>query len=364
MSIIIKNVTNPAYEGCDRVVVLNEDRPIRLLQLTDMQVIDGSQRRTPDRIRIDEINAWTRENFDAQLGNHIRSVITQTNPDVIFITGDIVYGSFDDSGEALSWFVALMESFDIPWAPVFGNHDNESKMGVKWQCELLENSKNCLFARGNVTGNGNYTVGIAYGDTLKRIMYMTDSNGCGDCSDPEVTSAQGIYPDQLARIKECSEKIKEAQGDAVKGMMAFHIPIKEFSVASKDKGYEINAPHYTLGVTVKAKDGDFGSKYETEHGIDCGDMFSFLKYCGIDSVYTGHYHKNNTKIVYNDITWVYGLKTGQYDYHTAGSIGGTLIIDDLSVLAVTHVPSLVPLASYPGGAAMFKGFFAEDKVIL
>ena len=362
MNEIIKE--NVLFNGCDTVVMLDRDHPIRMLQLTDMQVIDGSQRRTPDRIRIDEINAWTRENFDIQLGNHIRSVVTQTAPDVIFITGDMVYGSFDDSGEAFMWFVDLMESFGIPWAPVFGNHDNESARGVKWQCELLEGSKNCLFKRGSVSGNGNYTVGIACGGKLKRVMYMTDSNGCSDCSDPEVIGAQGIYPDQLERIRVSAEAIRVQNGEAVKGMMAFHIPVKEFALASREKGYENDSPHYTLGVSLAPKDGDFGSKYETEHSIDCGDMVAFFKENGIDSVFAGHYHTNNTRILHNGILYVYGLKTGQYDYHVAGCIGGTLIVDRGQTLEVTHVPSLIPLAPYPGGARMFRGFFAEDKVIL
>lgn len=350
------------FDGCDVAVVLDSDRPIRLLQLTDMQVIDGSQRRFPDRIRIDEINAWTPENFDIQLGNHIRSVVTQTNPDVIFITGDMVYGSFDDSGESFKWFVSLMESFGIPWAPVFGNHDNESKRGVKWQCELLEGSKNCLFKRGSVTGNGNYTVGIAVGDTLKRVMYMTDSNGCSDCSDPEVVKAEGIFPDQLERIRESSRRIKASQGRPVKGLMAFHIPTKEFTEVEKRKGYP---EKYVIGVDVPSKDGDFGFHLDGNiRSVDMGDGFAFMKECGIDSVFVGHYHSICTRILCEDILWVYGLKTGQYDSHTPGSLGGTLIIDGDGLPEIIHVPALVHLAPYPGQARIFNGFFAEDKVIL
>lgn len=64
--------------------------------------------------------------------------VAQAYPDLIIITGDIVYGSFDDSGATLRWMCKLLDSFEIPWAPVFGNHDNESKMGVAWQCRQLE----------------------------------------------------------------------------------------------------------------------------------------------------------------------------------------------------------------------------------
>ena len=138
---ILKGEENNAFAGCDFVVSLSEDRintKIKILQLTDMQVIDSSQRRTPDRIRADEIAAWDPKNFDAQCGNHIRSLIAQTKPDLIIMTGDIVYGSFDDNGTTLDWFCNLMDSFKIPWAPTFGNHDNESRKGVDWQCARLK----------------------------------------------------------------------------------------------------------------------------------------------------------------------------------------------------------------------------------
>ena len=175
MSEIIKGGKD--FDGCDFVLRLDSDRKntkIKLLQITDMQIIDSLQRRTPERLRIDEVNAWKPENFDSMCGNQIRSLVVQTKPDLIFITGDIIYGSFDDSGTTLEWFCGFMDSLEIPWAPVFGNHDNESAKGVKWQCEQFEKSKYCIFARGNVSGNSNYTVGIAVGDELVRVLHMLD----------------------------------------------------------------------------------------------------------------------------------------------------------------------------------------------
>ena len=82
---VIKDIPSQ-FEGCD-FVIQTEKTKIKLLQLTDMQIIDSFQRRTPDRLRIDEINAWNPANFDAQCGNQIRSLVTQTKPDLIFITG-------------------------------------------------------------------------------------------------------------------------------------------------------------------------------------------------------------------------------------------------------------------------------------
>lgn len=95
---IIRNTENTVFRGCDFVVKFHEERKddIRILQITDMQAIDSSQSRTPDRLRPDEIAAWASERFDAQCADHIRALIAQTRPDLIIITGDVVYGSFDD----------------------------------------------------------------------------------------------------------------------------------------------------------------------------------------------------------------------------------------------------------------------------
>ncbi len=356
--------------GCDFIVNLPCDRKgtkIKLLQITDMQMIDSNQMRTPDRLRIDEINAWAPQNLDAVCGNHIRALVAQTEPDLIFITGDIVFGSFDDNGTTLEWFCDLMDSFEIPWAPVFGNHENESKKGVKWQCEQFENSKWCVFKRGNVSGNSNYTVGIAVGDDLVRVLHMLDSNGCY-CEDPEVLYTPGIFPDQIELIKKNTKAITEVYNKNIPAFCAFHIPTWEFFDAEVKNGYAKTLEDmYTIGVDVPKKNGDFGFKMERYAPIQPENEVGFLdtmKECNVQAVFAGHCHGINTCIYYEGIKWVFGLKTGGYDYHVPGQLGGTLITIDGSDFDVVHTPALVPHAPFPGGAAIFKNFFAEDKFII
>ncbi len=360
---IIKNTEGTVFDGCDFVVKTSENRKIRLLQITDMQVIDSTQRRTPDRLRADEIKAWLPENFDALFGNHVRALVAETHPDLIFITGDITYGSFDDSGSTFTKICELMDSFSIPWAPVFGNHDNESKMGVKWQCELFEKCEYCLFKRGSVSGNGNYTVGIAVNDKLVRVLHMLDSNGCKNSSDPEVVKEKGIYPDQLELVRSNTGRIEAAQGCPVPAFAAFHIPTASFIEAEIKKGYSKDgSTSYTIGVDTEAKDRDFGCKDEdiTKYAIKSDDSFtSLLRECHVNGVFAGHLHKTNTCIEYGGIRWVFGLKTGQYDYHNIGQTGGTLITLEDGDFEVCHVPSLVVHGRYPRLANMFKELFAE-----
>ena len=361
---IIKHTIPHAFQGCDAVVQLDGDRAgteIRLLQLTDMQMIDAAQRRTPDRIRPDEIEAWLPERVDALCGDHIRSLIAQTHPDMIFITGDVTYGSFDDTGRSLVWFCELMDSFKIPWAPVFGNHDNESRMGVDWQCEQLEKSSYCLFKRGNVSGNGNYTVGVAVGECLVRVLHLMDSNGCGGGKDGEVVKEQGIFADQWAQIHDHTAAIAAAQGRVVPAFFGCHFPLEGFRLAEEAKGYRTaERDQYTIGVDVPASDGDFGCKREWFNVIksEC-DLIPFLHEHGIEAVFAGHCHSINTCISYEGIRWSFGLKTGQYDYHVPGQVGGTLVRLNGDHFDIQHVPSLVPYSPYPVGAPMFNGFFAK-----
>lgn len=324
-------------------IVQKKKARFKILQITDMQWIDAAQQRTPDRLAQDEQWAWPTHRVEALCGNQIRSLVAQTKPDLIITTGDNVYGSFDDNGSMLERFCTLMDSFEIPWAPVFGNHDNESAMGVDWQCRRLEESKYCLFKQGAVTGNGNYGIGIAEGERLIRLLHMVDTNGR--------LCPKGIYPDQLEQIRERAARHPEA-----KGMMAFHIPVQGFAEAERAKGYE---DYYTIGVDYPAAQGDFGFKYEPLKPIEL-DLIPLLKECRIDGVFAGHCHRIATHISYEGIRWVFGLKTGQYDYHLPGSTGGTLITLEGEDFTVQYVPSMTPCAPYPASMPMFKNFFAEE----
>ena len=299
---------------------------IKILQITDMQVIDGHQRRYPERLTGWTLTEWVPENDEKNIYAHIRCLVDKTSPDLIIITGDIIYGEFDDSGRSFEKFVQFMDSLAIPWAPVFGNHDNESDKGVQWQCEQFENAKYALFARGNIYGNGNYTIGIFRDEKLERTIYMLDSNGCGE---------RGIEPgfreDQLAWAEEHAKAIHREHGD-VKAFMCFHIPTDDFLEAYIHAGYqseydvcENKFAKFIIGQDTPARNGDFGEKNEAIYACCRQKILPLLKVCKVDGVFVGHCHRINTSVLYEDIRFTFGYKTGYYDYHDENANGGTLI---------------------------------------
>lgn len=349
----ITDNTQKANTGCDFILHIDEPRKIKLLQITDMQLIDSMQKRTPERLGKEATDAWLPENFDALCGNHIRSLVAQTNPDLIFITGDIIYGSFDDNGTSFEWFCNFMDSLEIPWAPTFGNHDNESKKGVDWQCRQFEKSKWCVFKRGNVTGNSNFTVGISSAGELRAVLHLLDTNAC--------IYERGLYPDQLEMVKANTLKIQENFGRKVPAFLGLHIPTTEFVDAEISKGYKTDTRElYTIGVDADKKDNDFGCKKQgLKLPIKAENFLEIIKGSNVKAVFAGHFHCINTVIEYEGIRWVFGLKTGQYDNHIPGQVGGTLLTIDGDDFDVCHIPSLVPYGKYPKNAPMFDDFFCE-----
>ena len=319
------------FELVDFVVEIPENRDPVVLQLTDMQIIDSSQLRTPDRIGGSSIEYWAPDKKDVRCYDYLRDIITNTNPDLILITGDLVYGEFDDNGENFLELISFMESFKIPWAPVFGNHDSESHMGADWQCDQLETAEYCLFLQRELTGNGNYTVGIKQGEELTRVFFMLDSNGCGASSAESLANGHtktgvGFGADQINWYTSVANKIREKSANT-NISMAFHIQLSVFGDAFAK--YNTNgSTAVDLNTLTGKSEGDFGyigavlkSSWDSDKSIWNG-----FKALGVDSVLVGHEHANSASIMYEGIRLQYGMKCSTYDRNNYFRSNGTIYV--------------------------------------
>lgn len=310
--------TEGAQELVDFVVEVPADREPVILQLTDMQIIDASQKRTPDRLGSTADEYWAADKKDERCYDYLREIIEATKPDLILITGDVVYGEFDDNGESLLELIKFFESYKIPWAPVFGNHDNESKMGADWQCKQLEAAENCLFLQRELTGNGNYTVGIEQGGKLTRVFFMLDSNGCGAASSESMANGHtktgvGFGADQIKwYTKVASEIVKRSP--ETKLSMAFHIQLSVFGEAFAKYNTD-GSSHVHIDQLDERYEGDFGYIGAAMKGPWDGNknVWNGFKALGVDSVFVGHEHANSASIIYDGIRLQYGMKCSTYD---------------------------------------------------
>ena len=309
-------------------LITQKGEKLRVLQLTDMQVIDSSQKRFPDRLSEAETEKWKPENMGKMLFDGMDKLVAESKPDLIIITGDIIYGEFDDKGNSLLAFVEKMESYGIPWAPVWGNHDNECVLGVDWQCEQFEKAEHCLFKKGTTDGCSNYIIGIqdVHG-TLLRLIYMTDTNGCANASalslQQGVIPKVGFTPAQAEWMRQSYLDITQKYNKTVPSFVCFHIEVIDYLQILIEKGY------YSLEnfAPVEIVNGeDFGDIHERMWaGENPIEMLSTFQAIHTDGTFFGHSHVNDASVVAKGIRWTFGLKTGTYDYHEKQKLGGVLI---------------------------------------
>lgn len=364
--------TKKVEDYTDFIVDVEAGREIRVLQLTDTQIIDAAQER-PGRGGVDYKN-WATDKMDERCFNYIKKTIENTNPDLILMTGDLVYGEFDDKGTSLQALIAYMDTFGIPWAPVFGNHENESYKGVDWQCQQLEASKYCLFKQRTLTGNGNYTVGVRQGGVVKRVFFMMDSNGCGAASDQSMSNGHtkktaGFGDDQIAWYMETAHAMKEAQPN-LKLSFAFHIQTAIFEDAFKKYGFDSskvvssNILKNPVNIdTIKDKaETDFGYlgrglKGPWDYTDTVWDSFQEL---GVDSIFVGHEHCNSGSAIYQGVRFQYGQKTGTYDRANYVTASGTIEGSYNCEIGTPIVGgTLIPLAEADGSITQPYIFYCE-----
>lgn len=335
-----RNISADTDFFCEETrITVSRDEPLRILQLTDMQIIDLSCTRNPTRDRQIK-GAYFKEgvpDMDERCFSYVKEVIEETRPDLIILTGDNVYGEFDDNGEMQKLLCRRMEEYGILWAPIFGNHDNESRMGVRWQMAEFAKCAHCLFREGTVTGHGNYALRISDGTCDLWTLYLLDSNGCKTVGNPHAPEEgvtednidyallehrEGIFADQIAWYKATAERISSEAGRIVPSLAFFHVPLHIYDEAIKEKyGKKVGED------VIADAPGDFGRIVEhNKHRIDRDFVFyQTAKSVGTVGFFTGHEHRNDAVIWYDGVCLAYGTKTGVATFYRDDAIGGTLI---------------------------------------
>ncbi|MBR2374900.1 MAG: metallophosphoesterase [Clostridia bacterium] len=303
----------------DFLVEIPEGKTPIVLQLSDPQIVDSSQDEQ-GRLQPGEAPYWAKGKQEARCYGYIREMIENTKPDFILIAGDVVYGAFDHDGTCLQSFVEFMETFEIPWAPVLGNHETESRMGVDWQCAQFEKTKYCLFKQRSFTGNGNYSVGVKQGENLLHAFYMMDSNsGCP--SENSLVNGHSKHPagfgeDQIAWYTESIQAIKSVSPTT--GItFTFHIPIYAFEKAYAKYGYvRSDSTSCPIDIDQRAERSaaDFGYILHPFGVWDTDErVWNGLKSLGVECICVGHDHEVCASVVYEGVRLQFGLKSSTYD---------------------------------------------------
>ncbi|MBQ8343185.1 MAG: metallophosphoesterase [Clostridia bacterium] len=318
----------------DFTVSVESGRDMRVLHISDPQLTDV-------------------ENAENYCYRYVRQVVERYDPDLILVTGDLVYGQFDDDGTIFVDYVEFMETLDTPWAPVFGNHDNESEMGADWQCRQLENAENCLFKQRELSGNGNYSVGLVQDGKLKRAFFMLDSNGCGGMSaatreNGHSTTSVGLMDDQRAWYTGAMQRIKGYSAET-KLSMAFHIQPFFFRWAIGKYIPSLAFYGLDLDTFAQTESGDFGYIGKEMKGAwgNRDNIYLEVKDLGVDSIFVGHEHLNSFSIVHDGMRMQYGQKCSQYDRYNKW-VDGAIVGDYSHVGTPIMGGTMLPVSQADG----------------
>lgn len=296
------------------IITLDENRPLKVLQLTDIHIGGGLFSRKKDKLAL----------------SAVRKIVADSKADFVVVTGDICYPLFMFSGtnnnlKSTEIFGSLMEELGVPWCMVFGNHDAErvARYSKERLADYYETLPTCHFTKGEpMSGLGNYSIPVYNSDgRINTVLMFLDSNSY--LSWHFFSGFDTIHQDQIEWYKKeilsFSEKEKLAPSLAF-----FHIPPKEFK-EGWDKCRMGSAEATYHSGFVAEKDNYFGYP-KTVDGNFIKEMKAFGSMKGF---FCGHDHLNTLSITYEGIRMTYGMSIDYLAYrgiknkHTQR--GGTLI---------------------------------------
>ena len=149
---------------------INTNRAYKILQLTDMHLGFGIFSKKKDRLALKAVS----------------QIIKRTKPDLIVITGDSVFPFFPKAGtmnnkRQAEIFIRFMDSFGIPYALVYGNHDCEmfARYNKDKLSDVYSSGKYSIFTKGrkDIYGMGNYFINLTDSDgkVILPLVFL-DSN--------------------------------------------------------------------------------------------------------------------------------------------------------------------------------------------
>jgi hypothetical protein len=280
------------YPRC--VLRFRPDGRFRIVQFTDTHFCDGSV-------------------LDRRTASLMEGVLAEERPDLVVLTGDVIDGArAGDARGAWRQATAPMVARGIPWAAVFGNHDDEGGVDRAAQLAIQRRLPGCLTRRGprSLPGIGNFVLEIAAARTAGRtaaLLYFLDSHAYSP-------TGAGMYAwirhDQIAWYRRQARRRRPRDGRPLPALAFFHIPLPEYATA------------WELGRRR-------GSRHEPVFcpAVNSG-LFATLHECGdVIGTFAGHDHVNDFEAELLGVRLCYGRATGYNEYGRRGFARGARVIE-------------------------------------
>lgn len=204
--------------------------------------------------------------FDTRILRDLAAILDSVRPDLLMVLGDMTWRDAHDSPENMRKFLkpvfGLVEERKIPWAHVFGNHDNECVGHMDFsQQEIYEEFEYNLTKRGpeEIHGIGNFVLPICSeksDDIIYNVWGIDSHDSLNDfmkefkLGDPNNKwDKQCVYPtclhdwganydtlnfDQLMWYWNSSVELEKYAGHKIPGLMTMHIALPEYVITYKN----------------------------------------------------------------------------------------------------------------------------------
>lgn len=268
-----------------------------------------------------DIQLWTLVSDNRRAFAIMDELVERTDPDLIVLPGDNVSGISTDI--LTLQLVSKMESYGVPWAPVFGNHDAEGNATLEWQGDRFEEAEHCLFDRGptDLYGVGNYFVNIFEDGTPIYSLCFMDNGRYIDYGDR--TAETYVDYAQIAWYKWNIEGLNAEFGTSVPSMSFSHFAFPEMREAVEKYGILSDDGRYVIPEDM----GQGSCAYLPGAAPVNSGFFETAKASGLTHAFFGHDHENDARITVDGVMLSYGLKTGPSPrpWNSAKEYGGTVI---------------------------------------
>lgn len=223
----------------------------------------------------------------------VREMVQTEKPDLVVVTGDIIYSAPADS--TLSVVLKTFAQLGVPFCMTFGNHDYDFKTPAVALYNQMQKTPNCVMPvlQGK---NTDYSLPIlsSNGKRTAAVLYCIDTH-----NKPAIGGIGGyqwISHNQITWYRQRSMVYKQKNGGRPVPSLAFlHIPLPEFNYATANT----QCPMY-------------GSRLEKAYSpsINSG-MFASIKEMGdIMGVFCGHDHDNDYAVSYFNVLLAHGRFSG------------------------------------------------------
>lgn len=307
----------------NQTIILEKDpsKNFVILNLTDVQLCDYD---------FNPLLGTAKDTFAL-----IDEMVRRTNPDLITVSGDISCG-YEFSAKQIT---AFLDSFEIPWAPVFGNHDHEVHTATPlYTADIFMEGKHCLFKKGEASlGIGNYIINVKEGERVVQSILLMDSHNEAEyeINGKLKTYYAHFWEEQVAWYKWAVQGVQAyGNGEVVKSTVIAHIPLPAYADAYEEMiDDEKNGSWKTEDAFGAMKDAGVNSGLTDPHGF-----FEAMVEAGTTENYVaGHDHKNSFSVVYKGIRLTYALNTGAGCYYSPRFNGATtLALNGQGRVTVTH----------------------------